>query len=79
MEDEEEEGQEKHGHGDRPLLPVYAQQEVVNPSPLPVKSRSMRSRAEQVKEEAPRSGIRSLSFSKLFSIRTVTSSTAMEH
>ncbi|KAK1647405.1 hypothetical protein QYE76_065210 [Lolium multiflorum] len=77
MEDKEEE-EEEHGHGDRPLLPVYAQQQVVNPSPLPVKSRSMRSRAEQVQEEVSGSGIRSLSFSKLFSFRTATSPTAMD-
>ncbi|KAM0877394.1 hypothetical protein ACQ4PT_035526 [Festuca glaucescens] len=76
--EEEEEGQEEHGHGDRPLLPVYAQQQVIKPSPLPVKSRSMRSRAEQVPEEASGSGIRSLSFTKLFSFRTATSSTAMD-
>ncbi|XP_047091425.1 uncharacterized protein LOC124703246 isoform X2 [Lolium rigidum] len=80
MEDKEEEEEEEQGHGDRPLLPVYAQEQDVKPSTslLPVNSRSMRSRAEQVKEEAPRSGIRSLSFSKLFSFRTVTSSTAMD-
>ncbi|KAM0872722.1 hypothetical protein ACQ4PT_038537 [Festuca glaucescens] len=79
MEDEEEEdGQEEHGHGDRPLLPVYAQEQDVKPSLLPVKSRSMRSRAEQVKEEAPRSGIWSLSFSKLFSFRIATSSAAID-
>jgi hypothetical protein len=38
----------------------------------------MRSRAEQVKEEAPRSSIRSLSFSKLLSFRIATSSAAID-
>ncbi|KAM0842190.1 hypothetical protein ACQ4PT_058523 [Festuca glaucescens] len=84
MEDEEEEEEEehhRHRRGDRPLLPVYAQeQQDAKPSPLPVKavkSRSMRSKS-RIEEEASGSGsVRSLSFSKLFSFRVANSTTAM--
>ncbi|CAM0948367.1 unnamed protein product [Alopecurus aequalis] len=79
---EDEEEEHRHRRGERPLLPVYAQeQQDPKPSapPLPAKkSRSMRSRAEQVQLEDSFAshGGRSLSFSKLFSFRVVASSSA---
>ncbi|KAM0883254.1 hypothetical protein ACQ4PT_031756 [Festuca glaucescens] len=74
-EDEEEE----HHRGDRPLLPVYAQEKQdAKPSPLPVKSGSMRSKSRIEEEASGSCSVRSLSFSKLFSFRVTTSTTAMD-
>ncbi|KAM0862703.1 hypothetical protein ACQ4PT_045098 [Festuca glaucescens] len=78
MEDEEEE-HHRHRRGDRPLLPVCAQeQQDAKPSSLPVKSRSMRSKSRTEEETSGSGSVRSLSFSKLFSFRVATSSTAMD-
>ncbi|XP_051205198.1 uncharacterized protein [Lolium perenne] len=73
------EDEEEHHRGDRPLLPVYAQEkQEAKPSPLPVKSGSMRSKSRIEEEASGSCSVRSLSFSKLFSFRVTTSTTAMD-
>uniref|UniRef100_A0ACD5TGG4 Uncharacterized protein n=1 Tax=Avena sativa TaxID=4498 RepID=A0ACD5TGG4_AVESA len=75
MEDEDKE----HHRGDRPLLPVCAQeQQDAKPPPLPVKSRSMRSKSRTEEDASGSGSVRSLSFSKMFSFRVTTASTVVD-